>query len=68
VLTHRALRNALEGTRKQHVLDVGAGTGLLGMMAARSGASFVTSCEKCEPVARSAKEITALNGLGHTVK
>ncbi|MBF0247408.1 MAG: 50S ribosomal protein L11 methyltransferase [Alphaproteobacteria bacterium] len=45
------------------VLDVGTGSGLLSMMAARAGAEHVYTCE-CEPVmAQLARQIICLNGL-----
>jgi predicted nicotinamide N-methyase len=31
--------------RKAHVLDIGTGTGLLSLMAAKSGADTVVACE-----------------------
>ena len=31
--------------REPHVLDIGTGTGLLAMMAAKAGATRVTACE-----------------------
>ncbi|MBH8560712.1 50S ribosomal protein L11 methyltransferase [Nostoc sp. CENA67] len=50
------------------VLDVGAGSGLLAMMAARQGASFVTSCEMIQPIAQMAKKIIAINGFQDQIK
>ena len=44
------------------VLDIGTGTGLLSMMAARAGAAKVVTCEMSPPIAQSAKEIIAANG------
>lgn len=61
-----AIRRAVApGTR---VLDIGAGTGLLAMMAARAGAAAVTSCEMNPAVADAAAEIVALNGLADRVR
>ncbi|MBW4615057.1 MAG: 50S ribosomal protein L11 methyltransferase [Desmonostoc vinosum HA7617-LM4] len=50
------------------VLDVGAGSGLLAMMAARHGAGSVTSCEMLQPIAHLAKKIVALNGFEDQIK
>jgi len=33
--------------REPHVLDIGTGTGLLALMAAKAGATRVTACEVC---------------------
>ncbi|GAB1538560.1 hypothetical protein NUACC21_12220 [Scytonema sp. NUACC21] len=49
------------------VLDIGAGSGLLAMMAARHGAS-VTSCEMIQPIAQMAKKIIAINGFKDQIK
>ena len=45
------------------VLDIGTGTGLLAMMAARAGAGKVFACETVRPLAQIAKTIIAENGL-----
>jgi protein arginine N-methyltransferase 7 len=61
-----AVRRAVgPGTR---VLDIGAGTGLLAMMAARAGAAAVASCEMNRAVAEVAAEIVALNGYSDLVR
>lgn len=44
------------------VLDIGTGSGLLAMMAARAGAAHVYACEAEEFMAELAREIVELNG------
>jgi type III protein arginine methyltransferase len=58
-------RNVARGA---HVLEIGAGTGILAMMAARAGAARVASCETNPAVAAAAKEIVRLNGYSERVK
>jgi type II protein arginine methyltransferase len=60
-----AIARAAPGKR---VLDVGTGSGLLAMMAARAGAKSVTSCEANEVIAERACDIIALNGLADRIK
>jgi len=50
------------------VLDIGSGTGLLAMMAARAGATRVFSCEMNPAVADAAREIVAANGFADRVE
>jgi len=59
-----ALAKAAPGRR---VLDIGAGSGLLAMMAARAGAAEVTTCELVPAVAARAAEVIAANGLGERI-
>lgn len=60
----QALRQVL--TPGCTVLDIGAGTGLFAMIAAREGAAKVVACERNPIVAKSAREIIRKNGfLGH---
>ena len=47
----------------KNVLDVGTGSGLLAMMAARAGAKSVVACELNPMLAATAREIVAANGL-----
>ncbi len=61
-----ALKRAVTGSSR--VLDIGSGTGLLALMAARAGAASVTSCESSPAVADAAAEIVALNGCGDRVR
>lgn len=49
------------------MLDIGCGTGLLSMLAARAGAVEVYGCELYEPLAQIAREVTTLN-CGEKIK
>ena len=49
------------------VLDIGAGTGLLSLIAQRAGAESVVACEQWAPMARIATEVIAANGAGDCV-
>jgi len=49
------------------VLDIGAGAGLLSMMAARAGAKHVTACEAVEPIAKMAARIVQKNDLAERI-
>ncbi len=49
------------------VLEIGAGSGLLSMMAAKLGASKVVACEAEPLVAKTATEIVKANGFAETV-
>lgn len=53
--------------QSQHVLDLGTGSGLLAMMAARGGAKRVTACESNPVLAWTASEIVAANGLSDRI-
>lgn len=49
------------------VLDIGTGSGLLSMMAARAGANSVTACEMVPVIAEMARAIIADNGYSDSV-
>ncbi len=49
------------------VLDIGSGTGLLAMMAARAGARETFSCEMVAPLAELAQETIVRNGLADKI-
>jgi type II protein arginine methyltransferase len=49
------------------VLDIGTGSGLLSMMAARAGAQCVTACEMVPVIAEMAREIIAYNGYSDRI-
>eukprot|EP00741_Cyanophora_paradoxa_P025715 tig00000388_g24816.t1 len=63
-----ALREALARMPGATVLDIGAGCGILSMMAARAGAGRVLGCEVTQSLAEKATEIVAGNGLADRVR
>lgn len=56
-----ALQRAV--TPESHVLEIGTGSGLLAMMAAKIGARKVTTCEAVPEIAETAQAIVAENGF-----
>ena len=61
----RAIAKAAPGRRL--VLDIGTGSGLLAMMAARAGAERVVACEANTPLAQVAARIIARNGYADRI-
>jgi type II protein arginine methyltransferase len=51
----------------KRVLDIGAGSGLLAMIAARAGAASVVACERDPMLAATARAIVAANGLADRI-
>jgi len=51
-----------------HVLEIGTGTGLLALIAAKHGAKRVTTCEMDQFIAQTAKEIVEDNGFEDVVR
>jgi len=49
------------------VLEIGTGSGLLAMLAARAGAARVVTCEAVPWIAEAARRIIALNGLSDRI-
>lgn len=65
----RAIRRAIaKHGPSTRVLDIGSGSGLLSMMAARAGAASVVSCEAVPAVAETARQIVKLNGYADKVR
>jgi type II protein arginine methyltransferase len=63
-----AIVAAIESVGPQaRVLDIGTGSGLLSMMAARAGASTVVACEAVPIIADMAQKIIAENGFANRV-
>lgn len=64
-----AYRQAIEAAVPgKVVLDIGTGSGLLAMMAARAGAARVIACEMNAAVAETARRIIAANGLADRIE
>jgi type III protein arginine methyltransferase len=60
----KAISAAVSG---KHVLEIGAGSGLLAMMAARHGARTVVACEMSEQLAAAARKIVASNNFADRI-
>lgn len=67
---NEALATAVERQVKpgDHVLDIGAGTGLLAMLAAQAGAASVVSCEANPLMAEIATQVVASHNLSHIIQ
>ena len=68
---NQAYKDALVTTINEdtQVLEIGAGSGLLAMLAAQSGTKKrITTCEMTPVIASVAKEIIELNGFDNSVK
>tara|TARA_R110002074_G_scaffold311639_1_gene482468 strand:- start:256 stop:1971 length:1716 start_codon:yes stop_codon:yes gene_type:complete len=63
-----AIESALKKKPNARVLDIGTGSGLLAMMAARAGAAEVVACEMHTELAGVAKEIVKANGYADKIK
>lgn len=61
-----ALRRAVKPGMR--VLEIGTGSGLLAMMAARAGAAEVVTCEVNPILAQTAREIIAANGYADRIR
>jgi type II protein arginine methyltransferase len=62
----RVIQRAVRPDRR--VLDIGTGSGLLAMMAARAGARSVVACEAHGALAVTARKIVAANGYGDVIE
>ena len=67
---NNAYQKALESTVnvESTVLDIGTGTGLLAMMAARAGAKKVIACEMHNKLAETAQEIVTANNFAKKIQ
>lgn len=64
-----AIRKAVEKEGPNaRILDIGTGSGLLSMMAARAGARNIATCEKVPVIAETAERIIASNGYERQIR
>jgi len=63
-----AIKLKREAGEQVHVLDIGTGTGLLSMMAAKLGADSITACEEFRPMAECAARVIRDNGYEDKIK
>lgn len=69
---NEGIRRVVSDFQEEHgrapvVLDIGAGTGVLALMAARAGARHVVACEKLPGMATLAQRTIAENGYAHKI-
>ncbi|MEL6708452.1 MAG: 50S ribosomal protein L11 methyltransferase [Pseudomonadota bacterium] len=65
---NEAYSRAIEQTAKGRVvLDIGTGSGLLAMIAARAGAAHVFACEADQRLAAAARQVIETNGLSDRI-
>ncbi|CAD7083536.1 unnamed protein product [Hermetia illucens] len=64
----KTIKKLHENGIKANVLDIGTGTGLLSMMAVKSGADSVTTCEAFLPMANCAEKVIGANGMSEKIK
>ncbi|CAG4946707.1 unnamed protein product [Parnassius apollo] len=68
---YRALQLAIEKMhsdgKKANVLDIGTGTGLLSIMAAKCGADSIIACEAFKPMAECCLKILERNGVSDKI-
>ena len=63
----RAVQRIVASNREAHVLDIGTGSGILAMMAARAGAASVVACDAHPSLAEAARAVVASNFWGSHV-
>ncbi len=62
----RAIRKAVDGSSR--VLDIGTGSSLLALMAARAGAGEVIASEMSKPLAEAAQQVIIDNNFSKTIR
>ena len=62
-----ARRRRANGGGRVEVLDAGAGSSLLSMMAARAGADHVTAVEQAQHMTDAGEEAVCMNGYGGSI-